>query len=320
MGSGADNSYELAGFGFKANRTRSQVTLNERMYWRILTETACNRFKWEGLPETVSPRFLELCLFRMAVCIFYNDPKYGYLALRGTGSGKWNMYDDPTKFFVTGNSFVSKELKDTECVPIWANYLRIPDIDVVSLYARRLAEIDQTIYITVKNMRVTKTVVTDENQRHSWSNLMRLADEGLPVIFASQALDMTQLQALDVGADYHYLSELMIARSRYLNDCASLLGINNANQDKKERLVTDEVAANDEQVASAKYINLNARQQACEKINKMFPELNVSVDYRADAEAKEEQENQLKAQKELTNNGNVHNDPQKASGAQGGNS
>lgn len=313
MGSGADYSYDLAGFGFKANRTRSQVGLNERMYWRILTELACNRFKWEGLPETVSERFLELCLYQMAVCIFYNDKRYGYLALRGTGSGIWNMYDDPTEFQVTGNSFVTKQLKDTECVPIWANYLRIPDLDIVTLYARRLAEIDQTIYITVKNMRVTKTVVTDENQRHSWSNLMRLADEGLPVIFATQALDMTQLQALDVGADYHYLSELMIARSRYINDCMSLLGINNANQDKKERLVADEVAANDEQVQSAKYINLNARQQACEKINKMFPDLNVSVDYRS---AKEQEEKQ----KELMAGGNVHNDAQETSGAKQGNS
>jgi hypothetical protein len=58
-----------------------------------------------------------------------------------------------------------------------------------------------------------------------------------------------------------------------------LLGINNANQDKKERLVAAEVGANDEQVQATRNIALNARQQAAERINKLYG-LSVEVDFK----------------------------------------
>ena len=57
------------------------------------------------------------------------------------------------------------------------------------------------------------------------------------------------------------------------------LGINNANQDKRERLVADEVSANDEQVDVCANVFLKARQECCEKINKRF-NLNISVKMR----------------------------------------
>jgi hypothetical protein len=58
-----------------------------------------------------------------------------------------------------------------------------------------------------------------------------------------------------------------------------MLGINGANQDKKERLVAAEVGANDEQVQASRNVALNARQFACEQINQLWG-LNVSVDFK----------------------------------------
>lgn len=72
----------------------------------------------------------------------------------------------------------------------------------------------------------------------------------------------------------------MIAKSKLWNECMGLLGINNANQDKKERLVAAEVGANDEQVEATRNIALNARQQACDRINDMFG-LDISVDFKS---------------------------------------
>lgn len=294
MGRGiADDSYELA--GFKPNRARSQKGLYERMYWRVLTELAVNRFQWDGLPDTVDSRFLELCLFRQACCVFYDDPDYGYLALRGTGAGQWNMYDNPTKFQVTGNAMVNKLLTDEECVPIWANDLRAPDLDIVSLFSARLAELSQTIDIQIKNMRVTRIVVTDENQKHSWQNLMRMVEQGIPVVYASQSLEPSAVTVLDAGSDPQSLSALMIAFTRSWNDCLGLLGINGANQDKKERLVASEVNANDDQIDSARWVNLNARQKACDEINARYG-LDISVDYRSVIEQQKEQDRALEQQ------------------------
>jgi len=80
------------------------------------------------------------------------------------------------------------------------------------------------------------------------------------------------------------LPKLLIARSKMWNDCMTLLGINNSNQDKAERLVAAEVGANDEQIAASRAVSLGARTQAAEQINRMFPDLNVSVRFKLDDE------------------------------------
>jgi hypothetical protein len=90
---------------------------------------------------------------------------------------------------------------------------------------------------------------------------------------------------MDLGIDANVIEKLHILKVRQWNECMGYLGINNANQDKKERLVADEVDANNEQVAASRNVALNARQEACGLINKLYG-LNVSVDFRAEEEAK----------------------------------
>ena len=63
----------------------------------------------------------------------------------------------------------------------------------------------------------------------------------------------------------------------------TFLGINNANQDKKERLVVAEVSANDSEIMMARKIALDSRQLACEQINKKYG-LNVSVEWNVDVD------------------------------------
>ena len=59
----------------------------------------------------------------------------------------------------------------------------------------------------------------------------------------------------------------------------TFLGINNANQEKRERLVASEVDANDDQITQSVESMLKTRQEACEMMNELFG-LNVSVELR----------------------------------------
>lgn len=56
------------------------------------------------------------------------------------------------------------------------------------------------------------------------------------------------------------------------------LGISNVSITKKERLISDEVERHMGGVVASRYSRLNAREQACDKINKMFG-LNLSVEF-----------------------------------------
>lgn len=289
---------------YVSSPVNNRVAVLERMYMRVLTELAVNRFKWEGMPKTVDVRFMELKLFYNALSVFtFDKDTYSFYALAGGTAGMPNMIDDPTSFYVTGNQFITKTLSamprvetvidpvtkesvtkllPPECVPIWSNYLRVPDLDIVLIYANKLAEIDRTIEINLKSARRTKVGVSNENQRLSMVNINRQIDEGQA--FIQTSMDPGEIiQALDFGVEPDSIEKLSIVRSRLWSECMGLLGINNANQDKKERLVAAEVGANDEQVDAMKAVNLNARKMAAEKINALYG-LNVSVSFQSDVE------------------------------------
>ena len=179
---------------------------------------------------------------------------------------------------------VHKTLNAKECVPIWGNYLRIPDRDIIYVYAGKLAKIDRTIEINLDAMRYTHIIATNENQRLSWVNIMRKHAEGEPIIFGNEGLDLAQAQVWNVGVDKDVVLNLQISKGKLWNECMTLLGINNANQDKKERLVSSEVDANDDQVVANRGIALNSRKIAVEQINRMF-DLSLDVGWNGQVDA-----------------------------------
>ena len=285
----------LSGNARANNPANNNQAALEMMYRRILSELCMNRFEWVNLPKEVDQRFLELNLTYRALAVFYKDADTDkYVTAQGSGAGHSNFMDHPVSFTVIGpgaGAGKSASLRavpgrdgdgvqlPAECVPIWANYLRCPDLDVINLYAHKLAKFDRSIEITSDNMRKTKIVRAPENQRTSYVNVLRQIEEGQPTIFGSDTLDMSVVEVLDLSVDPLTLPNLMIARSKLWNECMGLLGINNANQDKKERLVAAEVGANDEQVQATRNIALNARQHACEQIKELFG-LDITVDFK----------------------------------------
>lgn len=278
---------------FENNPVNNRVAVLQRMYMRILTELAANRFKWSGMPNEINVRFLELTLFYFALSVFYYDNRFDkYMSLRGGSSGWLNMIDDPQYFQVVGNNFVGMIVSATEdtetsrkAIPIWANYLRVPDLDIVEIYSSKLAEIDRTIEINSLNARQTKFIYANENQKLSYININRQMDEGQSYISVAGSVpqDMAFMGAADLGVDKDMLMNLHILRTRLWAECMGLLGIDNANQDKKERLVASEVDANNDQTSMMRYVNLNARRQAADLINEHYG-TNISVEYYTDDE------------------------------------
>lgn len=267
---------------FQENGPAEREQIIRNMYIRILLELATNRFQWHGLPDSVNTRFLELTLATKGMSVFFYDEDYGkFMALQGTPWNAPNIMDEPTRLRVTGRgNYRAKTLKAVqlgstltgEAVPIWSNYLRTPDWDIIQIYAHKLANIDTSIEINARNARRTRVLAADENQRLTLENINRQIDEGNPVVKVNDIELALQVQAFDLGVEPHTIEKLHIVKVRLWNECMGLLGINNANQDKKERLVSDEVSANDEQVSTTQAVNLNARRQACDLINKRWPE------------------------------------------------
>ena len=275
---------------FLNNNTQQEKSLEEYMYRRLLTELAVNRFKWTGMPEEIDCRFLELTLFYQALSLFYFEERFGkYMAVRGGGIGAINALDQPTEYLAILNGTdgtPNRQLKKDECVPIWSNYLRTPDWDVVTIYSKRLSDFDVTVDTNVIGLRHPTVFAVEESERQSFANIFRSIQRGEPAIYGYKNLSPQDLKdklfALNNGVQTNAVTDVQISKSKVWNECMTYLGINNSNQEKRERLVEDEVSANNDQVNAFRNIALNARKQACEEINKMF-KLNVDVEWNLDS-------------------------------------
>ena len=261
-----------------------------RMYARVLSEMCMNRYHWTGLPEEIDPRFLEMTLFSQGLSVFFWDEEFNrYFALRGAGFGTPNMYNNPTEFIVYGNTMVNKTMKSDLCVPIWNNYLRTGDTDIVGVYARRLSEIDTTTEIDLIHMRVPVLLTADTNERKSVMDAYKQLAEGNPMIAeVSSVTGMGTLQdkisSISTGINKDYLPNVMEAKVRTWNEALTLLGIMNVNSSKKERMVVEEASGSSGQVLAMRAVNLQARKYACEWINAKYG-LNVDVTWNLDDSA-----------------------------------
>jgi hypothetical protein len=315
-GSGLDyflDSPLYGGTGQSRNPGAQRERRIQQMLERNIAELALNRFKYENLPDSVDARFLEKVLLFNGVAVWYWDNDYDkLLAVSGAGMGAYNFYENPLSFTtigpgnqiildgVAGDTFKPKQLsayipasdkdlpddeRKQKAVGMYPNALRIPDIDIVMIYSSRLATTDRSLEINAKNARRNKVVTSTPNTQLSMRNIARQQDMGVEVIEVSGAArPEDNIIALDLGIDSSALTELSVLRSRWWNECMGLLGIDNANQDKKERLVESEVGANDAQTDSMRYVALNARRQALEYINDIFNQ-NITVDYNVEVEA-----------------------------------
>ena len=270
-------------------KTRKQAVYN--MYWRVLTELSLNRFKWYGLPSSVDERFLELSLMRHGKVLFFKyqdplerfDPRY--LVQQFTSVGELNHYDNPTVFQVQSTGGIHGTYTGKQAVPIWGNYLRYPDMDIINVYADRLTEIDTTIDVNTTNMRHPRVLVMSEHSKLTMENIDRQKQEGIPTIKVAPGVAGEDMYAtLDMGTHHETMPGLLAAKGKMWNDALMMLGVPTVNQDKKERMITGEAETGKDQSEVIRNIALNSRKQGAQQINELFgvvDDLAVGVEWRA---------------------------------------
>lgn len=251
-----------------------------RYYYETLKSLAINRFEWTGLPDTCDERFLEIQLFEKGYCLFFQDIFINeYLTLPCTISGKWNVYNIPIDRQAYASNGYKYDCTDKDSVIIWNNYQHKPLHFVTRLFALRLYEIERSIDVNVRLQKYPAIVKSSEEQRLTMQNLMKDYQGNEPFIFANKSLDLTGLEVLDMHQPF-VADKLDQLKMHIMNQYLTRIGVENSNNDKKERMVSDEVGSNYGSVEAFRNLGLNSRLQARDQINEMFG-LNVDVKYRS---------------------------------------
>ena len=263
---------------FWESATKNNATYIQ--YYNRLTELSISMFEWKNLPDTVDERFLELALFSMGMAVFFKDEVLGYLALRATISGGFNVYRIPIRRRAFADNGYNKELNIDDSVIIYNNLIHTNSMLDVRLFADKLADLDRTIMVNARTQKTPVLIKCDENQRLTMLNLYKEYDGNAPVIFGDKNLNASGITALKTDAPYN-ADRLYQLKTQIWNEALTYLGISNINSVKKERMITDEVTRNQGGVVASRYSRLESRRQACNMINKMFG-LDIWVDYRED--------------------------------------
>lgn len=253
-------------------------------YFYSLVELAIGSIKWNGLPDSIDERFLEMCLFYDGMSIFFRDDVLGELALQTMIGGKLDVYRVPKIRQAYAVNGYRKHLDEKDSVIIWNNITRTNSVEGVRMFARKLYEIDRAIDVNVKGQKTPLMIVCDENQRLTMKKLYQQYDGNEPFILGTPNLDLKGIQVLQTGSPF-LSDKLMLLKQQTWNEALDWLGIPSVTKEKKERLLTDEVSADMGSTVSFRNTRLMMRKQACENINKMF-DLNISVEYRQDGEIK----------------------------------
>jgi hypothetical protein len=254
-------------------------TLTANDYYDRLKLIALSLFEWEGLPDSCNAKHLETTLYMEGRALFFKDPESGFLNAKCIPSGTLNHYDEPVKFTAFSTVY-NHEFDRDECVLIRNNYLERPTDQSVILFASRLTEAERTIDTNVKAQKTPVLIRCDDKDRLTMKNLYKDYEGNEPFILGGKALNLEGLKVLKTDAPF-VADKLQNYKHEIWNEALTFFGVNNANSDKRERLITDEVNANNEVISVNAQAMLLTRLEACKLINKMYPELNVSVKMRS---------------------------------------
>lgn len=245
--------------------------LQYRMYYEMLEQMACAIYRWENLPSEIDQRFLELTLFNRGMSVFFRDEEYdAFFATMGAPSGQINMYQNPLSYIAYGADGFHRNLKAADCVPIWNNYLRRPDINAMKIYARRLADIDRTIDVNLMTQKMPVFITVPESQRLTVQNMIKQYAGNEPVIVGADGIfDPSQMSYLSPGAPF-IAPDLLKAKQTVWSEVMTYFGIENTNVSKAERVQSAEVEANNGQIEANRLIRLNCRREACKEINRKY--------------------------------------------------
>lgn len=199
------------------------------------------------------------------------DTSLGVIALKCGASGI-NVYNRPTRLIFANpvlGSFQRTIGKDSEVIRLQYSWHGIAPI--LTKYAYLLAMCDSAISINLMNSKVA-FIATAEGKAaaETIKTAYQKISEGNPFVCMSKdSVDSISWELLDVKNVY-ISNDILETKQTIWNEFLTEIGIPNMNRDKRERMITDEVNANNAETAFSVSHWEETIREGMKKCNTMF--------------------------------------------------
>ena len=251
------------------------------MYFRQMLTLAENVFKFSNLPENIDLAFLNKILVRNGAIAWFEDEDLGVIALPYSSVMSKDVYGRPNSIMVEGENGYIRNLKNTakktEFVIMYDNNSLYPIYLDICQIAERIALCVRTEDVNIKQQRTPRIWKTPQDKKLSIQRAVDNIDAFSDTVETYESTKLQDLSAILAPAPYvsdkidQHLDKLWAEFFR-------LIGVANLQEQKRERLIRDEMVVSQGGTVASRFSRFNPRERAVEKINELFG-TNIEVSY-----------------------------------------
>lgn len=249
-------------------------------FFNAIMNLFVNRFKYTGIPDAIEPFFIERVMFFHGLGSFiYDDVAEEYAFMKVNLSGTYDIYNIPQDRWAYASNGYMKEYGKDNSVLMWDSATAFPYYYTTCMYAEAMANVWRTRDINMFSQRTPVAIASSDDEKLSYQVLGDEYCNYVPVIKISDTINIKNLQSISLGAPYvvdKLEDELTVLWARVLTD----LGYESNPSEKRERLISDEVAGNNGHTEGNRNLALALRERAINACNRLFG-WNAKVEFRS---------------------------------------
>ena len=276
-------NYALSAYSPSTIHTSNNVQFN--YYLKYLIQYAIAQFDW-NIPTNWDKDYFLYTLYGVGYLAIIKTDRFGVIpqqcSLRGL-----NVFYHPTEALIANPLLPGYRAQkiDKECVVIKLQPDYSTIMDKVAFYADMMALCDEITQVNLFNSQLSYVMAAQNKTiAESFKKLYDVIHSGNPAVVTDKQLMNSDgsptWQAFnnDVGKNF-IVDKIQTVKETIKDQFLTDLGIPNANTQKRERLITDEVTSNRQETAIITDMWLTHLKEDIEKANKMF-NINMNVDWR----------------------------------------
>ena len=249
-----------------------------QMYLREMLSLAENVYAFDNVPENVDISYVNRTLLRKGAVVWFKDEIMGTIALPFTTRGDFDIYGNPTEVDARAfNGRYFRRLKKGEFVIMYDNASRYPIYADIVQMAERIAMCVKTNDVNIKQQRTPRIWKTSSDMKKSVEDIINNIDCLSEDVTTYDSIEWDDVQVVMAPAPY-VADKIDTHLDKLWAEFYRLIGVANLIEQKKERMIQDEMSASQGGTIASRYSRFEPRADAIKKINEKFGE-KMSVYY-----------------------------------------